>query len=93
MTEQEPKPDKVRVVDFVDQFADALKEQLLVDEKFWGDTWLNRPIKGQEERTMKEYEQFYRDFKWGQPMPWLKVAGDALICWVREQHPELFKKE
>lgn len=85
--------EKPRVVDFLGEFSEALKNQLLEDEKLWGDTWLIRPITGQEERTFKDYSDWFDQFKNGnQPVPWLKVAGDALICWIREKNPEMFKK-
>lgn len=29
----------------------------------------------------------------GTPIPWLKVIGGALICWIREQHPELWESK
>jgi len=44
-------------------------------------------------------EQLRSDYlRWGDtwlhsaetPVPWLKIVGGALICWIREQHPELF---
>ena len=93
MNELEPRESNPRVVDFVDQFADALKAQLLEDEKRWGDTWIHRPREGQEARTMKDYQDWFDQFKHGgNPMPWLQVAGDALICWVREQYPEIQEK-
>jgi len=88
------KMEKSRIVDFVDEFAVALRQQLEEDEKRWGDTWLRRPRKGQEARTMHPEMGCYKDY-WDRfihgsiPIPWLKVAGNALICWLREQHPEL----
>ena len=81
---REPKI-QIRLADFVDEFSQALKEQVLEDEKRWGNTWLERPKKGQEERIYNEYERYYRDFKEkGTPIPWLKIAGNSLIAWLRE---------
>lgn len=80
-----------RTVDFIDEFATALKQQLEEDERRWGDTWLRRPKEGQEARTFARFHDYEDMFEHGDvPVPWLKVAGEALICWVREQHPELF---
>ena len=78
------------LVDFVDGFCAALKEQLAEDAKRWGTTWLHRPRSGQEERTwfgmMNRYHKYQNV---GTPINWLQVAGDALIAWLREQQPEL----
>lgn len=79
-----------RVIDYVPEFVEALKEQLEKDERAWGDTWLHRPIEGQEERTVSRYNDYFdMYFKGGVPVPWLKVIGGALINWIREQHPEI----
>lgn len=84
---QDPEP---RVVDFLEEFKAALEKQLLEDEKHWGTTWLKRPMAGQEGRTRNEFNDYFDKFEnGGEPIPWLKVAGNALICWIREQHPEL----
>lgn len=79
-----------RLTDFVDEFAAALKEQLQADEKRRGDTWLHRPVKEQEARAFDRFCEYEEAFLCGEgPMLWLKVAGEALICWVRENHPEV----
>jgi hypothetical protein len=77
--------------DFVDEFAAALKRQLQEDHARWGDTWLHRTRAGQELRVEQTLLGYFDQFKYAsQPVPWVKVAGNALICWIREQHPELF---
>ena len=81
---------ELRVWDFIDDFAVALKEQLVKDHERWGDTWLERPRRGQEDRTWFGMMNRYHKFKnRGRAINWLEVAGDALLCWIREEHPEI----
>jgi hypothetical protein len=81
------------VWDFIDEFASALEEQLRNDELRWGNTWLERTREGQEERTITRFNDYFDQYKeTGAPLPWLKIAGGALICWLRETHPEMWKK-
>lgn len=83
----EPSP---MVIEFVSEFIDKLKEQLIADHKRWGNTWLNRPKEGQELRIKARYRDYFDMFEQaGTPVPWMKIVGGALICWIREQHPEL----
>ena len=83
-------PEDPKVSDFLDEFIDKLREQLESDHKRWGNTWLNRPKEGQELRTLARHTDYFDQFKEARsPMPWLKIVGGALICWIRENHPEL----
>jgi hypothetical protein len=83
----------MKVWDFIPEFTKAFEEQLKDDDKRWGDTWLKRTRKGQEERTIKNYnDKFDKFLNAGQPIPWLKIIGDAYICWVRENHPEIWEE-
>ena len=79
------------VYDFIDEFTSALKDQLIEDEKKWGGTWLECPQRGQEDRIFEEYDVYYEDYMDGEPIPWLKVAGNAMIAWIRVHHPELLE--
>lgn len=82
-----------KITDFLEEFTEALEQQLIVDEARWGDTWLRRTREGQEERIENDFNDYFDQFKHGnKPVPWLKVVGNAMIAWVREQHPELFPK-
>lgn len=82
----------MKVWDFIPEFIEALTEQLKSDDTRWGDTWLKRPIKGQEERTIENFRnKFDKYLNGGQPINWLAIAGDALICWIREKHPEMWE--
>jgi len=79
--------------DFLPEFSKALEAQLQDDEKRWGDTWLQRMPEGQEVRIEEHIKTYFDQFRnAGHPVPWLKIAGLALIAWVREQHPELWEK-
>ena len=76
-------------------FVAALYYQLIEDDERWGDEWKNRPIeetgvwKHQNDRVMKRIDHYYKDWKHnGNPIPWLKVCGNAFIAWVRENYPE-----
>ncbi len=67
------------------QFVAALRRQLEEDDARWGDTWMGRPLEGQEERTKARFQDYFDQYEAaGTPVPWLKVAGGAFICWVRE---------
>lgn len=80
----------LHVSDYLDEFLLDLRQQLAADGERWGDTWLERPREGQEDRTWFGMMNRYHKFKnAGTPINWLQVAGDALICWIRERHPEL----
>ena len=86
--------DPVLLEDFVDEFAAELKAQLARDEKRYGDTWRHRTLKGQEGRAFATFDNYRDRFRYGgNPIPWLKVAGEALIAWVRENHPETLLTE
>ena len=78
------------VTDFLEEFKDALFHQLVSDHARWGDTWLHRPREGQELRTKARYTDYFDMFEHaGTPVPWMKIVGGAMICWIRENHPEL----
>ena len=80
----------IHAYDYVDEFADALKKQLRSDAERHGEKWLEMPRYGQTSRIMDRYSDYEAaHYDRGQPMPWLKVAGLAMIAWVREQYPEL----
>jgi len=75
--------------DYLSEFAEALQEQLESDEVRWGDTWRHRDVGNQTERIYGMLQAYYDQWQHGgNPVPWLKIAGLALIAWVRENHPE-----
>ena len=84
---------KDKLIDYLPEFTEALKQQLEQDEKRWGETWKYRSIEGQEERTFSVFHNYEDQFNNANiPVNWLKVAGNALICWVREQEQKDKKK-
>lgn len=89
MIEERDGADPV-VSDFIDEFIEKLIEQLEADHKRWGNTWLKRPKEGQELRTKARFTDYFDMFEEaGTPVPWMKIVGGALICWIRENHLEL----
>ena len=77
--------------DFLDEFAAALKRQPESDQVRWGNTWLKRIPEGQETRIEEHIKSYFDQFRnAGQPVPWLKVAGLAMIAWIRDNHRELW---
>ena len=76
-----------KLLEYLPYFMDALAEQLEDDFQRWGNTWLTRPIEGQSERTVKTLRDYFDQYEQaGIPINWLKIAGNALICWVRETY-------
>jgi hypothetical protein len=83
--------DEPKVYDFLDEFVAAFRKQLESDQERWGNTFLKRTRNGQEERTIRQFnDRFDKYLNGNQPIPWMKIAGDAYIAWVREQHPEIW---
>jgi hypothetical protein len=77
------------LLDFLPEIEEKLKAQMESDQKRWGDTWKYRPAYGQELRVLARYNDYFDQWKRaGTPVPWLKIMGEALICLVREAHPE-----
>ena len=77
--------------DYLPKFIEALAQKLENDETRWGDTWLKRTRKGQEVRTIENFRNKFDKFlNAGEPIDWLAITGDAFICWIRENYPELW---
>ena len=86
MTEKE-----IRVLDYLDEFVEALRADLERGEEKWGDTWLHRPRKGQEQRIRAYFNDHFDRFEYGgTPMKWESIAGEAMIAWIRVSHPDIF---
>jgi hypothetical protein len=82
------------LLDYFDDFVTAFGLQLVSDERRWGDTWKKRPREGQEDRAFARFKDYKDQFdNTGTPIPWMKVAGEALICWVRDKYPDTYDKE
>jgi len=77
---------KDRVYDYLPEFLEALETQLKADQERWGDTWKNRPIEGQSERIRGTFNNYFdAELHGGEEVNWIKVAGNALIAWIRQQ--------
>jgi len=85
--------DKLRNVNLISEldftFSDV-EQQLIEDEKRWGDTWKERGLvwndQSQEERFFQKIEGYFLDhIENGTPMPWKKIIGEAHIALVREK--------
>ncbi len=83
----------MKLWDFLPELTTELEKQLREDEERWGDTWLKRTRKGQTERTIKTFRDYFDQYEEaGVPVPWLKIIGNSLICWIRERHSEIWKE-
>jgi hypothetical protein len=72
----------------VDEFTQKLLYQLDEDEKRWGDEWRRRDI-DIDVRVHNRIEEYFENCAIsGDPIPWLKIAGLALIAQARLDHPE-----
>lgn len=77
--------------DFLPEFIEAFKQKLKADDLRWGDTWLKRNRRWQDERMIKSInDRLDRFLNGNRPLDYLSIIGDAYINWVREQHPELW---
>ncbi len=75
------------LADFLPEFFLALEHQLGEDQKRYGNTWIISGRDGQEARIYQWMTANYRAFvEEGMPFPWLKMAGEALIGWVRQNY-------
>ena len=81
-----------KVWDFVDEMAEDLKTYLMEhDDPRWGDTWLHRPRRGQEDRIQARFNDYFDQYhNAGVPLPLLSILGNTYIAWIRVHHPELF---
>jgi hypothetical protein len=81
---------KVYLLEELDFTFDDVKEQLIEDEKRYGDTWKERGLvfngQPQEERFFQKIEQYFDDYREnGTPINWLKIIGEAHIALVRQK--------
>ena len=82
-----PKHTKRYTWEYVPEFAVALIHQLHIDQHKWGDEWRRRPNTNQTGRIYGALNHYYYNYnEHGAPVPWLKVAGLALIAWIRETY-------
>ena len=85
--------EKLKNIDLVNKLDETFTEvmdQLLEDQKRWGDMWKKRDMvyngMDQETRFFEKMREYYEDYKeWGTPIPWTKVIGEAHIALTREK--------
>ena len=78
---------------FLPEIFTRVREQLEADQERWGNVWLERPFAGQAKRIWERYADYFdRHFSTFYPVPWTKIIGGAVICMIRELHPEMFPK-
>ena len=80
----------VNLLDELRETIEDVKNQLIEDEKRYGDTWKERGLvhdgMSQEERFWQVFFVHLVDFQDnGTPIPWDKVIGEAHIAKVREK--------
>ena len=80
----------LKILEHFDEFVAEVREQLIDDDKRWGETYLQRTKEGQEGRTRNVFNNYFDKFmNTGHPINWKAVTGNAFICWLRETHPEM----
>lgn len=83
--------ENMELEEYIDEFVEELRVQLYEDGKRWGDTWKRRPRKGQVDRAIVRFIDYQDQYNFGErSFPWLKVAGEALIGWVRDKYPDTY---
>lgn len=84
--EKKIKYTKENIYDYVPEFMEALEAQLHDDQKRWGDVWKERPMEGQSERIRATFDNYFdAELHGGEEVNWIKVAGNALIAWIRQE--------
>ena len=84
---------RLKGVDLIDELQmtfEDVHDQLIEDEKRYGDTWKERGLvfngQPQEERFFSKMTEYITDFREnGSSINWLKVIGEAHIALVREK--------
>jgi acyl-ACP thioesterase len=79
---------------FEEEFVPQMRRQLEKDYERWGDTWRHRPEDGQEMRIKARFNDYFDMFEHASTnVPWLKIAGNAVIAQARIDHPEWLMEE
>lgn len=72
------------LLDYIPRLAGKLAEHLAIQNLEKGDLWTRLPREGQEERIFTKFGEYWNKFLKGEPIPWLKIIGLALIAMIRE---------
>jgi hypothetical protein len=71
------------------EFIPKMLAQMANDHDRYGDTWLMPYAEGMEGHIRERYDDYFDQFEQSdKPVPWLKVAGYAIIAQARQDHPE-----
>ncbi len=74
---------------FREEFVNKMLIQMTDDHRRNGDTWLSRYENGVESYIHQRFDEYFKNFEEaGKPIPWLKIAGYAILAQAREDHPE-----
>jgi hypothetical protein len=77
------------LIEALPAFAEALATQLKADQERWGDTWKHRAHGDQDEQLLERIQDYADQLEYaGQALPVLKIAGGAMINWVRTEIKE-----
>jgi len=80
-------------VQYLTKFSSLLREQLNQEFESTGEAWKETPRAGLEYRTIKAINGYWREYRDGTPLPWLKIAALALIGHLREHNAEEIEGE
>jgi len=78
--------------EYLSEFFMELENQIYKDEERWGDTWKERGLiwegKSQEERAFQWMNDKFINWSLNKDysFPWLKMAGEAMIGFIREKY-------
>ena len=79
----------MKLINLIPDFMIELEAQLKEDEKRHGEKWKKLPREGQEKTIFPRFYSYnYQFASKGTPIPWLKVAGLALIAWTRDKYAQ-----
>lgn len=74
----------MKLIEYIPRLAGKLAEQIAEDQLRQGDYWKELPREGQERRIFEKFAEYWDGFLHGQPIPWMKIIGLAMIALVRE---------
>lgn len=82
--------ENVNLIDELDFTFIDVEQQLIADQKRWGDTWKERGLvwndMSQDERFYQKITEYIEDYREnGINLPWKKIIGEAHIALVRQK--------
>ncbi|NLN71124.1 MAG: hypothetical protein GX142_10175, partial [Chloroflexi bacterium] len=74
---------------FQEEFIPKMLAQMALDQNRYGDTWLMDYTEGLETHIRERFDDYFSLFdQFEKPIPWLKIAGYAILAQARLDHPE-----